>query len=73
MLTNISSNVLDAPEVKLLGIPEGDLEENKNSVTLRCLADSNPPSQIVWKKSGGSQVYGYEVSVLVGRVKVCGD
>ena len=54
----------DAPEIKLMGMPEGDLEENQNTVTLRCVVDANPPAQILWKKSGGAQVFGYQVRAL---------
>jgi hypothetical protein len=54
--------VIDGPQVKLLGAPEGDLEENKDEVTLQCIADANPPATIVWKKSGRPEIYGFQAS-----------
>ncbi len=29
-----------------------DLEEQKDSVTMRCLAESNPPAKVWWEKEG---------------------
>ena len=54
----------DAPQVKLLGAPDTDLEENKNTVTLRCIADANPPAQVNWRRLGGSQTYSFQVRFL---------
>jgi len=54
--------ISDSPQVKLIGSPEGDLEENKTPVTLRCIADANPPAQVNWKRIGGSQTYSFQVS-----------
>ncbi len=55
---------LDGPQVTLLGAPEGDLEENKDEVTLRCVADANPPAKIVWRKSGRQEPFSYEVKLV---------
>lgn len=48
----------------MLGAPEGDLEENKDEVTLRCVADANPPAKIVWRKSGRQEPFSYEVKFV---------
>lgn len=39
----------DAPEVRLEGVPTTDLEEGRDTVVLRCIVDSNPPSSVRWK------------------------
>lgn len=44
----------DAPEVSLVGTPTVDLEENIDSVSLRCVADANPPATVIWRRVGGS-------------------
>lgn len=46
----------DAPTVKLLGSPQIDLEEGKDSIVLRCEADANPPASIVWRRAGRSEI-----------------
>lgn len=44
----------DAPEVSLMGTPTTDLEENIDSVQLRCRADANPPATIIWRRLGAT-------------------
>lgn len=44
----------DAPEVTLIGTPTVDLEENIDSVSLRCRADANPPATVIWRRVGGN-------------------
>ncbi|XP_031638814.1 hemicentin-2 isoform X1 [Contarinia nasturtii] len=44
------------PTVRLLGAPQIDLEEGKDSLVLRCEADANPPASIVWKRAGRSEI-----------------
>ena len=46
----------DAPTIKLLGSPQIDLEEGKDSLVLRCEADANPPASIVWRRAGRSEI-----------------
>lgn len=46
----------DAPSIKLLGSPQIDLEEGKDSLVLRCEADANPPASIVWRRAGRSEI-----------------
>ncbi|XP_043221154.1 kin of IRRE-like protein 3 isoform X1 [Amphibalanus amphitrite] len=38
-----------SPEVRLAGRPDRDLEENVDSVVLRCVADANPPANVFWR------------------------
>ncbi|KAK6632220.1 hypothetical protein RUM44_007251 [Polyplax serrata] len=38
-----------APEVRIEGFPTTDLEEGRDTVVLRCIVDSNPPSVVRWK------------------------
>ena len=52
----ISFSSTDAPEVTLVGTPTVDLEENNDSVSLRCLADANPPATVIWRRVGGNSM-----------------
>lgn len=42
---------LDAPETRLVGVPIGQLEEGRDQLEIRCLADANPPASILWRKT----------------------
>ena len=53
---NQNLNLTDAPTIKLLGSPQIDLEEGKDSLILRCEADANPPASIVWRRAGRSEI-----------------
>ncbi|KAJ9592667.1 hypothetical protein L9F63_015663, partial [Diploptera punctata] len=58
------------PEVRLQGVPLHDLEESRDDVVLRCVADANPPAKIVWKRSGRSEIVSLEETLQfrpVGR------
>ncbi|KAI9576892.1 hypothetical protein GQX74_011315 [Glossina fuscipes] len=46
----------DAPTIRLIGSPEIDLEEDKDALVLRCVADANPPASIVWRRAGRSEI-----------------
>lgn len=52
---------LDAPTIRLLGAPQIDLEEGKDSLILRCEADANPPASIVWRRAGRSEIASLQV------------
>jgi len=52
--------VPDPPEVRLQGAPTHDLEEGRDNVVLRCVADANPPAKIVWKRAGRSDIVSLE-------------
>lgn len=54
----------DPPVVRLLGAPQIDLEEGKDSLVLRCEADANPPANIVWKKFGRTEIASLQVSTM---------
>lgn len=47
---------LDAPETRLVGVPTGQLEEGRDQLEVRCLADANPPASILWRKRKGEGV-----------------
>jgi hypothetical protein len=40
--------------VTLVGTPTVDLDENIDSVSLRCRADANPPATVIWRRVGGN-------------------
>lgn len=48
--------VLYIPEIRLEGQPTRDIEEG-DSVSVKCVADANPPASIIWKKTGFSSIY----------------
>lgn len=52
----------DAPTIRLLGAPQIDLEEGKDSLILRCEADANPPASIVWRRAGRSEIASLQVN-----------
>ena len=55
----------DAPTVRLLGSPQIDLEEGKDSLVLRCESDANPPASIVWRRAGRSEIASLQVKYIV--------
>lgn len=55
---------IDPPTIRLLGAPQIDLEEGKDSLVLRCEADANPPASIVWKRVGRSEIASLQVSTM---------
>jgi len=55
----------DAPTIRLIGSPEIDLEEDKDALVLRCVADANPPASIVWRRAGRSEIASLQVSKLI--------
>ena len=66
---NVSCMVTDAPDIRLIGQPEGDLEENRDTVTLKCIADANPPATIIWRKVGRPEIFSFQVKVLSTTIK----
>lgn len=54
---------IDAPTIRLIGSPEIDLEEDKDALILRCVADANPPASIVWRRAGRSEIASLQVSL----------
>ncbi|XP_058119273.1 uncharacterized protein LOC131261290 [Anopheles coustani] len=57
-----------APSVRLLGAPQIDLEEGKDSLILRCVADANPPASIVWRRAGRSEIASLQESLQLRPV-----
>ena len=53
--------MVDAPTIRLIGSPEIDLEEDKDALILRCVADANPPANIVWRRAGRSEIASLQV------------
>ena len=50
----------DAPIVTVQGMPTGDIEENIDSLSLRCVVTANPEAKIVWRKLDLSQIYSFD-------------
>lgn len=63
--------VLDAPTIRLVGEPQIDLEEGKDSLVLRCEADANPPASIVWRRSGRSEIASLQVISFLSLNEFC--
>ncbi|XP_041766810.1 uncharacterized protein LOC121590835 [Anopheles merus] len=57
-----------APTVRMLGAPQIDLEEGKDSLILRCVADANPPASIVWRRAGRSEIASLQESLQLRPV-----
>jgi hypothetical protein len=49
----------DAPVIRLEGIPPSDVEENKDSVSIKCSVDANPTATVIWRKSGSPDIVGF--------------
>lgn len=62
--------IVDPPTVRLLGAPQIDLEEGKDSLVLRCEADANPPASIIWKRAGRSEIQSLQVSKMLNESAV---
>ncbi|XP_022666640.1 kin of IRRE-like protein 2 isoform X2 [Varroa destructor] len=52
----VSLDVMYRPTARLEGNSREDIEEGAN-LTLRCVADANPPANIVWRKSGQASIF----------------
>lgn len=55
-------DVMYPPEIKYEGHPREEVEEG-GSLTLNCVADANPPANILWRKSGQSSIYDINNSI----------
>ncbi|XP_071862297.1 kin of IRRE-like protein 3 [Bombus fervidus] len=49
--TEVRFDVRYAPETRLVGVPTGQLEEGRDQLEIRCLADANPPASILWRRT----------------------
>lgn len=54
---------LDAPTVTLHGVPQDDIEEGLDNISLKCIADSNPPSNVMWRVAGDQNVFSFHDTV----------
>lgn len=63
----------DAPTIRMLGAPQIDLEDGKDSLVLRCEADANPPASIIWKRAGRSEIASLQVSFTVSFFMILGS
>ncbi|XP_043488099.1 hemicentin-1 isoform X1 [Polistes fuscatus] len=49
--TEVRFDVKYAPETRVVGVPRGQLEEGRDKLEIRCLADANPPASIIWRRT----------------------
>lgn len=57
-----------APSVTLEGAPTEDIEEGVDDVMLRCLVDSNPGANVVWRLKGQNDVFSFQREVRFNPV-----
>lgn len=51
------------PETRLIGTPGSDIEEDVDTVVLRCVTDANPLASVVWRRAGKSDISSLEESL----------
>ncbi|XP_054927285.1 kin of IRRE-like protein 2 isoform X1 [Dermacentor andersoni] len=61
-------DVMYPPEIKYEGHPREEVEEG-GSLTLNCVADANPPANILWRKSGQSSIYDISHSIHFSSIQ----
>ncbi|XP_043281902.1 kin of IRRE-like protein 2 isoform X3 [Venturia canescens] len=54
--TEVRFDVRYAPETRLVGVPQGQLEEGRDKLEIRCIADANPTASILWRRTKGSEI-----------------
>ncbi|KAL7637906.1 UNVERIFIED_CONTAM: hypothetical protein RMT77_011519 [Armadillidium vulgare] len=59
----IALDVQYSPTVTLQGSPTGDIEEGIDRVALQCLADANPPANIIWKRIGEDKIFSFQETI----------
>ena len=60
--------MLDPPYVVTESTPLSNLEEGKDSVTMRCHAESNPASKVWWEKEGVNGVFSPDREITISPV-----
>lgn len=60
--------ISDAPTIRLIGAPSVDLEDENDSLTLRCISDANPPASIVWRRAGRSEIASLQETLILRPV-----
>ncbi len=46
----------------------GNLEDRKDTATLRCVSDANPPAAVVWRKEGLAGVFSDDPEIVFSPV-----
>ncbi len=58
----------DPPTVSIETSRLTNLEDRKDSATLRCVADANPPAAVEWRKEGLGGVFGADPEIVFSPV-----
>ena len=58
----------DPPYVVTESTDLSNLEEEKDSVTMRCMSESNPPAKVWWEKEGVNGVFSPEREITISPV-----
>ena len=59
---------IDPPYVMTETTSLTNLEEEKNTVTMKCMAESNPPSKVWWEKEGVNGVFSPDREITISPV-----
>lgn len=60
--------VLDPPYVVTESTSLSNLEEEKDSVTMRCMSESNPPAKVWWEKEGVNGIFSPDREITISPV-----
>ncbi|KAL3285009.1 hypothetical protein HHI36_019138 [Cryptolaemus montrouzieri] len=52
---DVRLDVMFVPETRLIGIPQEDVEDLKDTVSIRCMVSANPRASVIWRREGQSQ------------------
>ena len=63
-----SFSLADPPTVSIETSRLNNLEDRKDSATLRCVADANPPAAVLWRKEGLDGVFGTDAEIVFSPV-----
>ena len=58
----------DSPYVVTESTSLSNLEEEKDSVTMRCMAESNPPAKVWWEKEGVNGIFSPDKEITISPV-----
>lgn len=47
-----------------MGVPNGQLEEGRDKLEIRCLADANPPASIIWRRTKNLSVISTDIASI---------
>jgi hypothetical protein len=65
---NHSLSLPDPPYVTVEHSSLDNLEEERDSVTLRCLANSNPPPKVWWQKEGINGIFSPDGEIVISPI-----